>query len=423
MKKVIILSYFYSPSNFVGTERIVWWANNLHKYGIYPIIITRQWNQGQKDIVDKVKNNKLEIEKTDKYEIHKLPYNQNLRDKLSDYPKLKYLQKALSLYELLFSNFFIKAIPYNNIYYYAQNYLKANEGVSILMASGRPFHLFYFGYLLKKQFPIKWIPDYRDEWITHQNSDFNKSFLTRLVANFESKVERKWTSNADSFISVNEYCVNRISKFIDKPGFVIMNGYNEFKPLNPTLNDNELRIVYAGTLYESQKIELIIKSCIELNENLMYNGKIHLIFVGTEVQVAAHNKLVSLISGHSGLFEIIPRLPRNELNNILSNADLLLLTGYENVSGCYPVKLFEYFATSKPILLFPSDNNVMEDFIKEIKSGFIVNSVKEGVELLTILLDQKLKGNKITIEPDSIKGFKYSREHQTMLLGEYLNNF
>ena len=66
MKKVLIISYFYPPANFVGGQRTAAWAKYLHEYGYYPIIITRHWNEGQTDLVDKVKNNKLEIEKIEK---------------------------------------------------------------------------------------------------------------------------------------------------------------------------------------------------------------------------------------------------------------------------------------------------------------------------------------------------------------------
>ena len=52
MKKLLIISYFYPPANFVGAQRTAAWAKYLHEYGYYPIIITRQWNEGQTDLVD-----------------------------------------------------------------------------------------------------------------------------------------------------------------------------------------------------------------------------------------------------------------------------------------------------------------------------------------------------------------------------------
>lgn len=57
MQKALIISYFFPPCNFVGAERTNYWANNLYNHGIYPLIITRCWNEDQKDIIGYVKNN------------------------------------------------------------------------------------------------------------------------------------------------------------------------------------------------------------------------------------------------------------------------------------------------------------------------------------------------------------------------------
>ncbi|NRA10934.1 MAG: hypothetical protein HRT57_03140, partial [Crocinitomicaceae bacterium] len=111
MKKVLIISYFYPPANFVGGERTAAWAKHLADNDIYPIIITRQWNDNQKDLTDHVLENDLQIEKFDHCEIIRLPFKKSLRDRLSKYPWLKPLQKALTLKELIFSNFFISSLP------------------------------------------------------------------------------------------------------------------------------------------------------------------------------------------------------------------------------------------------------------------------------------------------------------------------
>ncbi|MEN9303854.1 MAG: hypothetical protein RL264_2283 [Bacteroidota bacterium] len=421
MKKVLIISYFFPPSNFVGAERTFSWAQNLHKNNIYPVIVTRCWNDGQKDIVDKVEENVHKIEKNEFYEVHYLPYNQSLRDKLSDYPSLKVFQKALSLIELIFSNFVLRLIPYNNLYFYSKELLRQDKDIKIVIASGRPFQSFYFGYLLKKQFPIKWIPDYRDEWNTHQNNDFTKSFIHKFISKLEAKSELKWTSNADAFISVSDYWVNQISNFIDKDGVVIMNGYNKLNPLKNSNQEPKLKIVYAGTLYESQKIELFIDSCKSISKMPEYTDAIEVTFIGIELQAGTHSKILKLISGFEHVFRVLPRLPKNELNTNLENSDVLLMTGFENVKGWYPVKLFEYFATNKPILLFPSDRDVIENFIIDTGSGFVVNTVEEGKELLVNWIQNKRNNIPISLTRNDEKREFFSRSYQNNLLGEFLN--
>jgi hypothetical protein len=44
MKKVLILSYYFPPSGFVGGERTYSWYKYLNEIAYYPIVITRQWD-------------------------------------------------------------------------------------------------------------------------------------------------------------------------------------------------------------------------------------------------------------------------------------------------------------------------------------------------------------------------------------------
>ena len=56
----------------------------------------------------------------------------------------------------------------------------------MLLISGNPFVQFKFGYDLNKQFGIKWIADYRDDWNTSElESNFGKvkQFVDKLVPN------------------------------------------------------------------------------------------------------------------------------------------------------------------------------------------------------------------------------------------------
>ncbi|NBX79185.1 MAG: hypothetical protein EBQ94_02215, partial [Flavobacteriales bacterium] len=117
----------------------------------------------------------------------------------------------------------------------------------------------------------------------------------------------------------------------------------------------------------------------------------------------------------------LPRQTKNKLNVELEKADLLLLTGFENVKGWYPVKLFEYYASLKPILLFPSDNDVMEHFLSVTKSGYIINNQNECQELFHKLVNQKINKEIIKLDIDFEKGDFYSRAYQTNLLGNFIN--
>lgn len=423
MTKVLIISYFFPPSSFVGGERTSAWSKHLYENGIYPIIVTRNWNNNQKDLVDKLDSNDFFIEKNDKYEIHKMPYKRSLRDRVSNYRWLNVFQKVLTLKEIIFSNFFIRSLPYYNIYQEAEKIIQNDPSIELIIASGRPFQSFFIGYRLKKKFPkVKWVPDYRDEWTTHKHLE-ESGKLNKWINQLERKSELKWTSNANFFISVSDSWVSSIQDLTKKPGVTILNGYSELTKDTQTIsghnsNLDELVITYAGTLYESQNIDLVIDSCLLLMKT---ENKIVFRFIGTNISVKRLGQIKTKLGNYKSNFLFFERMSKEELKKYIDSTDLLMLTGFNGIKGWYPVKLFEYYASGKPILLCPSDNDVMEDFIIKSKSGFVVNNEAECNEILNAFLQNKKEGKPINCERDFEYGNQFSRKAQTKKLAEIIH--
>lgn len=415
MKKVLIISYFYPPANFVGGERTASWAKYLPEHGFYPIIVTRQWNQNQTDLIDKVENNELEIEYNSSHEVHRLHYKRSLRDRCSEYKWLKPLQKFLTLYELIASNFSIRALPYSNFYSYCKQLIKENSDISIVIASGRPFQSFFIGHKLKKEFPsIHWVPDYRDEWTTFQHNH-SRPLSEKLLHPLAKRSERKWLSSASKFITVSEYWSKSIQSFVEKEGVVVLNGFKPNEKL-PEKNDlNKIIVInYVGTLYPNQKIEVLLDAAVQIKD---YEVLIQ--FFGTEMNAGQNNR----IQKYSDKLDIKlnPRIPKAELLVKLANTDLFVLTGFEDVKGWYPVKLFEYFNLNRPILLCPSDNDVMEKFIRETNSGYIANTKEECTTLLKFLIQKKQNNESLMPQRNESAAKQYTRQNQTKVLADALD--
>ena len=277
LKKILILSYYFPPSNFTGGKRTEFWVKYFHENGFYPIVITRQWNNNQISLLEKTKNNTLSIEHYETYEIHRLPYRRSLRDKMSKYNFLKILQKTITFLELLISNFSISILQYSNFYRYSLDILKKND-VQYLIASGRPFHLFHIGFKIKNQFPdIYWIPDYRDEWTTHEKYPKN-NFLQKTLHALERNSEKKWTSNATKYISVSSYLCTNIEDLVKKPFIIIPNGFNSEKTIpsfnSPSFDGKHITLSYFGTIYPYQPIKELINTLKKLI--IRYSNKYHL---------------------------------------------------------------------------------------------------------------------------------------------------
>ena len=394
MKKVIILSYFYPPANFVACQRTSFWAKNLNQNGIYPIIITRCWNENQTDVSSPGKRNYYSVENHENYEVHRQPVKKNFRDITLKYKFLLLVQKALTFWELFWGNFFISALPYSNFYDFSKNLIKNDNEIIGIIASGRPFETFHIGYSLKKQFPdLLWIPDYRDEWNTNINYK-PKNILQQILNYLSSKKELKWTSNADFFISVSSSLVKSIHSFNNIRGEEVLNGYEKIRSPRQNIS-KDLLLIYSGTLYPFQDIHIIIEAIKAVNKTI--TNSIQLFFIGIDTIEDEQNKVIELIENDHN-FKVIERIDKTTLDKYIDKCDILFLTSYQHNKGWYPVKLFDYFSIGKPILLCPSDNSTMERFIIETNSGEVVDNLENCKIILKKWAD--LKKQNINIEID-----------------------
>ena len=417
LKKIILINYYYPPSNFVGGFRTSFWAENLHKFGFYPIVITRNWNENQKTITEEVNDNKIKHEKYKSHEIYRIPYKRSFRDKIANNKSLKLLRKILTYIELTFCNFFIKTLPYQNIYNQSKEILNNDKSIKYLIISGTPFYSFQLGYRLKQKYNLLWIADYRDEWTTHKNLSYN-SIFEKFIFKLNQKSEKKWLSNSDLFISTSDEWVDSISKFNNKKGVAVLNGLSkelDSERFHSTNINSYITITYAGTLYENQNLDVFIDAI-----NNIHNDKIKINFIGTETNISAHKFFLEKTKLNSKNFNVIEKIPKVELLKYYEKSDFLLLTSLENNKGWYPVKMFDYFDYQIPILMCPSDNSVMEEFITKTNGGIIIKSVNELEIFLNQILSKKKNKEKLNFKINISEAKKYSRIYQTELLSNYL---
>ena len=85
MKKVLILAYDFPPYASVGALRPYSWYKYLHEFGIYPVVVTRQWNNKYGNHLDYIASgysSQPVIEESERGTIIRTPYFPNLANKL-----------------------------------------------------------------------------------------------------------------------------------------------------------------------------------------------------------------------------------------------------------------------------------------------------------------------------------------------------
>ncbi len=414
MKKVIILSYFFPPSSLTSSQRVYSWASQLHDHGYYPIVITRNWDkQGSSEISRLINSgDSLSVEKKEHFEVHYLPYKSSKRDQLLIKNK-RYLAKILTYFNLIFKNFFQKSIAFNNLFVYADQFLSNNKDIELLITSGNPFEQFHFGYLLKKKHPsLNWVADYRDEWTS--NFMYNKTRgRTPLIRLLEKQSEKKWLSNSSLVITTCSYFSQRISNTIKKEVKIVPHGINKIHNITEPPRSDKFVLLYSGTLYSNQ----ILKPFIEAFNSFSSNKKdVQLVFLGTNTTQEGLQTLFPFLNRNIISTEWVER---EEAIKWQTSASAFLLLPYSNMKGWPSSKLYEYLGYKKPIILYPSDQDVMESVLVKSTLGIIPKTSSQMEHELKLLYNNWKQGKTPICDDKQLAPF--TRKNQTKILAQFLD--
>jgi glycosyltransferase involved in cell wall biosynthesis len=424
VKKILIISYFYPPCNLTASQRIEGWVTYLHECGIYPIVITRNWDIPIHNPEDVLKSSGTSIikKKFDTHEVHYLPYNASLKDRLFiklSGTRFQVLTKILTFFQLFLENFTTSVIPYNNLYTYSKKIIQS-QSPQMLLISGNPFNQFSFGYRLNKQYSIPWIADYRDDWTTSELLT-KKDLVSKMIFKLQQKSEKKWLKSALFFTSISDHYVKKIATFTGRKGYCIYNGHDLFE--FPVYKSTTLSftITYNGSLYTTQPVEVFLAAFKKLIINYKSKLDIKLCFPGLAYDKEQAKRVIKIMKNFESFVIITPRIAKQEVLEIQKHSDLLLMVAHKGIRGVPSSKLFEYIGLRKPILSCPNDNDIIDELIQRTGSGFLAQDETQCYAILQQLIDEKIQNNKLSYLGKEDEIIKLHRSHQTKLLGELIN--
>lgn len=431
LKKILILANDFYPSSKVAGFRPYGWFKYFNENGYYPIIVTTALN-----LEDCTSENEDE---GGEGEILYAKYHEPLNRKL----ERKYNSLFFSLCRKFITIYVESTLFYFNnkyrstIYYSAKDYLKTHKDVHLIIATGGPFILFKFAYLLSKEFSVPWVGDYRDTWT--QSRQRNKFWYKKKI---NKHFELKYSNDAIFITTVSEYLKSLISKNVKRPIHVVPNGFNDwnFHELDSIEEKrNILEIALAGTIYPHHPIESFIKGLYELlvHENVT----VKLDFYGINIKRELNNLITDKYPELLNNISFHKRMPNQELVGKLKKHHLLLVFNEHKIAG---TKIFEYLAIRRNILLcfihdedaielyrqkyivLGVDNNdhsisIQKEIIDKTNSGF---SIKNRKDLILKLkdLNETLKSNngKMGFTNGDISMF--SRREQTKWYAKLIDN-
>ena len=440
MKKVLILAYDFPPYVSVGAMRPYSWLLYFKEFGLYPIVITRQWDNSYGNELDYIapsaSSEALLIEE-DYGTIIRTPYFPNISNKLLlKYGKNKFvlLRKCISFfYEI--AQFFFFIGPKSQIYFCAEEYLQKNE-VSCIIATGEPFVLFKYADALSEKFKIPWVADYRDPWAQDKSRGDN---IFRFK--YDSFLEKKFVSKASLITTVSDFFESQIKINLSNSTFFICpNGFessriDEIKSIEQ--NNSVLSIGFVGTVYKWHPMELVLKTVSNFLKSYP-EKRIRLRFYGTNIN---DDDLSSYFNKYPKLkekIELFPKLQNTDLLKKMAEDNVLLLFNYYAYMG---TKIYDYLAVKRQILFCfkgdyeaealkekyynmnnkeESSANLQEELILKTNSGIIVNNSEHLYKILNKVYEEfELNG---MVKCNSINIEDYSRKKQVEYLSKKITS-
>ncbi len=437
MKKVLILAYDFPPYVSVAGLRPKAWFDDLYKHGIYPIVVTRQWNNkhsGPLDYIEASDTDKTVVEVHENGTILKTSYHPNLSNRLLlkyGSNKFIFVRKAITaFYEI--TQYLWPIGPKAELYKAAKHYLKTNK-VEVIVATGEPFVLFSYANKLSQEYDIPWIADYRDIWSElHQNNNF-------LLKRFHQAQEKQLVKHARAITTVSDFVKESIFRSTKNLNIHILpNGFDARNMQIANVIEQKsdvLRIGLAGSILPWNPLVPFLQSLKKYQEKFP-NKKIEFHFIGLNNESEFEALLKTNFKQIKSSIFFHPRMENLELLKKMSEFNALLLFNNFSYMG---TKIYDYLGLKRQIISCFSDDKdgnalknkyfpirvnskeseqLQEDLILKTKAGIVAKDQNHFLQILNDLQDEFTTSGRI--QCSSVDVEIYSRQIQVKCFAELL---
>jgi glycosyltransferase involved in cell wall biosynthesis len=420
MNKVLIITYYWPPGSGAGVQRWLKFAKYLPASGWEPVIISVDPEFAAYPAIDKTLLSEvspdLKVYRTRATDWFRIYNRDKTKIPSAGFATNDKTGMAGKIIRFIRGNFFIPD-PRRGWNKYALSEASAlieSGGIKHIITTSPPHSTQLIGLKLKKRYPgITWIADLRDPWtdIYYYNSFFHTPPARMIDAGYERKVLKA----ADSIITVGKSLKESFSRKL--PGIenkieVITNGYDmeDFSGLSK-IKPDIFTISYIGTLSDSYPVGGFIDAVY----NLVKKGySIRLRFVGS---LSPRQQNLIRAKTESSTTEFIPYVNHQDAIRYMMESSLLLLVIPDHYSNKSIItgKVFEYLASSKPVLCIGPDDGDAADILRITGHG--KNAESDNSEAILTIIEGYLSKDPVSdMQPPA----EFSREILTRKLASLL---
>lgn len=267
--------------------------------------------------------------------------------------------------------------------------------INAILSSSSPIRCHIIARELKVKYGIPWIADLRDLW-----SEYHKYSYSRLRLLFDRKLEIKTLSAADMLVIVSQPWAKKLGNLHSgKATCVITNGFDPKNLKLPPIDlTDKFTITFTGNLYSGNQDPTKLFSALAdlISEKKIDPVDFEIRFYGPRL------KWLEKKSAEYHLSDIVRQygtVPHEVAIDKQRESQILLLLDWDNheEKGVYPMKVFEYLAAGRPMLVTGGiSGNVIDDLLTETKAGIHaveIDDIKNA--LMEFYKEYKQKGRTV----------------------------
>lgn len=364
-RKVLVISYYFPPMGLSGVQRTLKFVKYLPQYGWEPVVLTT--NLSQFYAFDETLINELHED----IKIYRSDDNkENKKQKIKKFPSYLYQKLGRSLLQTIY-------LP-DSKKPWLKHALKKGEQIinenkiDVIFATAPPYTDFLVALELAKKYDIPFIIDYRDIWI---DNPFH-FFATPFHKIYSGKLEKNILYRAERVVVTTRYTKELLLK---RYGFlshnevdIVHQGYDaeDFKNFEKIKPDpDKFVITHSGLFQDNRTPKYMLKAISMFFKNRPEAAEhTELRFIGImRKKHLRYIKKYGLIKNT----KCTGYLPHNEVIRNLMESDLLWFMLNDNVRS--PGKLYEYFASKKPILACLPEG-IIKNQVEQYKASFVTEA-------------------------------------------------
>jgi glycosyltransferase involved in cell wall biosynthesis len=429
MKRVLIITYYWPPSGGSGVQRWLKFSKYLPENGWTPVIYTPEnpdFDLKDESLESDVHEDTIVVKRKilEPYKLAGLFGKGKSNAGVGSGPKLNQKSSLISRFVLwIRGNIFIpdpRILWVSPSVRFLKKYLEQNP-VDIIISTGPPHSMHLIAEKLKDKMNIPWIADFRDPLSTMDVYD--EFSLTARSKQKLIDMEHRFLNKSDLVLTVTPRFSEMLVSFDKQREVVLTNGFDPddflMNESYQKQNSKKFTLLHAGTLGNVRDPKGLWQALSELSRersNLVANVMIK--FVGN-----VSPEIIAFTQNNDKLkdkVQFLGYMSRKELQKLYAEADALLLAIHSTAVGriSIPGKVFEYLATSKPIICLGDITSDASMVIKEAKVGqsFEYNDAAGVKNYLVKLLSEERSVRSL----ESLN--RYSRRKLTKDLSTVLND-